>query len=195
MGADAGVDAGGSAPQITAAQAGLLGGVNAVGNVTSSGHAIGGRGGAAQVGATGATASRGLRIGKSLDKNGKRLLKAGVSAVTGIPVGRLKNPFVNADGVPRGEATTPGGGFGGVEQADANISTPEPVSQAPAPVVTPVPQIEAKAKPKGRRSAPLNQAGRRRNRFFAQRGRSSIQVNRPAGAGLSIRRSGVAGAF
>lgn len=75
----------------------------------------------------------------------------------------------------------------------SEVPSVEPPSQAPEPAA-PAPESEPEKKA-GLQSRPLNQAGRRRNRFFARRGRSSIQVNQPAGAGLQIKRSGISGTF
>ncbi len=213
MGADAGVDAGGGAPQITAAQAQALAGTNAVGSTTSGGLSIRGDAGpqanitdvqAGLIGganSVGQVTSTGAPITQTITANQAGLI-AGANAV-----GRVTS---SGDLIRKGLGNVTPGGVAqpdptggpsvapvspGSQPTAGTAPTPEPISQTPAPEVTPLPEIVAKAKPTPRRSTPLNQAGRRRNRFFAQRGRSSIQVNKPAGAGLSIRRSGVAGAF
>lgn len=60
-----------------------------------------------------------------LDKNAGKAITTLIGLVTGIPVGSIKNPFVNDDGTPKGVAT---------ETSSPGIDNA--VSPAPAPVKT-----------------------------------------------------------
>lgn len=180
MGVDA-PDVGG--PSLTQEQAKAFAGAQAVGGTTSTG---------AQIAPAGAGA---LQIGSPNITTRQAGLIADAGAVgrvtsTGAPI--RKEP----GGIPGGQSLPARGAI--ATAAPAPTAVPEiqaePVTQAPAPAPAPAPVV-AEEKPRGRRAPPLGQAGRRRSRFFARRGRSSIQVGKPAGAGLSIRRTGVAGAF
>ena len=110
-------------------------------------------------------------VGGFLDKVAPTILKGGLSLATGLPISRLKNPFVNEAGDARGKiGPTPG--LTGSQ--DPGISAPSrpPTKTTPVPSVTPgtgIPGDQAERRGIGR-----TDARSRRTLLTGQRGLSTV---------------------